>query len=230
MAKLKSWIPLVIIGILIIIAYVSGLTKYLTFDWLRMHEQAIAQFISEHPLLSPVLFTSIYTLSIVLLLPVGVFLSLAGGFFFFHPLAEIYILIGTTAGACIVYLAAKGALRPLFQRKAGRHLKKMEREFKAHDVNYLLFLRLLPFSPFWLVNLSCAFFGVRFWTFTWTTFAGNIPSTIIFVDMGTELGKILRSGEEISAATFFSLHRTLLLIALALFILIPILIKKFQKN
>lgn len=226
MGTLKKWIPLLIIAIVLIGFFLSDLPEYFTLQSLKAHENQLMQFISAHPILSPLLYMALYTLTIIFLLPVGVFLSLAGGFFFAHPLSEICILIATTTGACIVYLLAKGPCRDLFLKKAGKRLKKLEKNFKKNDATYLLFLRVIPVSPFWLVNLGCAFLGVRLWTFAWATFVGNIPTTIIFTEIGTKLGNIFRTGQEYTITNVFNWPMIFLMLALALLIVLPVLFRK----
>jgi uncharacterized membrane protein YdjX (TVP38/TMEM64 family) len=226
MGTLKKWIPLLIIAIALIGFFLSDLPEYFTLQSLKAHEKQLMLFISSHPILSPFIYIALYALTVIFLLPVGVFLSIAGGFFFAHPLSEIYILIASTLGACIVFLLAKGPCRDLFLKKAGHRLKKLEKNFKKNDASFLLFLRVIPLSPFWLVNMGCAFLGVRLWTLAWTTIVGNIPSTVINSEIGTKLGTIFRSGQEYTITNIFNWRMLFLMLALALLIVLPVLFKK----
>ncbi len=223
---MKKWVPLIIIAIALIAFFLLGMTKYFSFTTIKKFEPELIQFVASHPVLSPLLFTALYAVSVILFLPVGIFLSIAGGFFFHHPVSELCILVGSTVGACILFLLVRGPLHALYLNRAGTTLKKIEQEFEKSSINYLLFLRLLPFSPFWLVNLACAFFGVPFWTFAWTTFVGNIIPVVIFVEIGTELGTLLKSGQDITIGSLLSWQVILLLLALAFFSLLPIFFKK----
>jgi len=229
MNTFKKWIPLLIILLLSIGFFLSELYEYSTFESLKSHEKQLMELISAHPILAPLIYMLLYMLAVICLLPIGQYLSLAGGFFFAHPLSEIYILTGATSGACIVYLLAKGPFQDLFLKKAGPRLKKLQMNFQKNNVRYLLSLRIMPFSPFWLVNLGCAFLGVRFWTFAWTTFVGIIPSTIILSEIGTKLGKIFRSEGEYTITTVLNWQMILMLLALALLVALPVFFKKKTK-
>lgn len=225
----KKWIPLLIILLVAIVFFLFELNEYTTFESLKSHEKQLMELISAHPILAPLIYMLLYMLAVICLLPIGQYLSLAGGFFFTHPFSEIYILIGATLGACAVYLLAKGPLHDLFLKKAGPRLTNLKTNFQKNNVRYLLSLRIMPFSPFWLVNLGCAFLGVRFWTFAWTTFVGIIPSTIILSEIGTKLGKIFRSGGEYTITSILNWPMILMLLALALLVALPVFFKKKSK-
>jgi uncharacterized membrane protein YdjX (TVP38/TMEM64 family) len=97
-------------------------------------------------------------------------------------------------------------------------------------VSYLLFLRLVPLFPFWLVNLAPAFLGIPLRTFVWTTFIGIIPGAFVFAQAGAGLGAILDSNQGLSINGIFNWQVKIALIALGIFALIPILVKKIRKN
>ena len=54
----------------------------------------------------------------------------------------------------------------------------------------MLFLRLVPAFPFFLVNLAPAFTSIPLRTFVLATFIGIIPGTFVFVNLGETLGRI----------------------------------------
>lgn len=227
---MKKYIPLSLLITLTIIAYFSDILKYFTFENLQMHRHALASFISEHGLLSPTLFILLYIIIAALSLPIGVFLSVIGGFLFPQPFSTLYIVIGATIGASLLFLAAKTAVGGLLKKKAGRFLPKIKAGFRENGASYLFFLRLVPLFPFWLVNLAPAFLGIPFRTFFWTTFIGIIPGAFVFAQAGAGLGAILDSNQGFSISGIFNWQVKIALIALGIFALIPIVIKKIKKN
>ena len=88
----------------------------------------------------------------------------------------------------------------------------------------------MPLFPFWLVNLAPAFLGVPLRTFVWTTFVGIIPGSFVFAQAGTGLGAILDSNQEFSIHAIFNWQVKIALIALGIFALLPILIKKIRRK
>jgi len=223
----KRFIPLLIIVVLMIVAYSLGVHKYLTFDVLQKNHQAIKGFVAGHPILTPVVFTLFYAIATSLSLPGGAILSLIGGFLFPVPWSTLYVLIGATLGASGIFLAAKTAFGEMLRKKAGPFVKKMETGFQKNAWSYLLFLRFVPLFPFWLVNIAPALFNVRFVTYVWTTFVGIIPGAYVYTQTGAGLGAIFEEGGSLSLDTIFNWQLRIALIALALFSLIPIVIKKW---
>ena len=57
--------------------------------------------------------------------------------------------------------------------------------------SYLLFLRLVPAFPFFLVNLVPALAGVRLAPFVAATAIGIIPATIVFAMVGAGLDSVI---------------------------------------
>ena len=55
-------------------------------------------------------------------------------------------------------------------------MNKIQEGFARDAFNYLLFLRLTPVFPFWLVNIAAALAQVRLKTFVGATILGIIPA------------------------------------------------------
>jgi uncharacterized membrane protein YdjX (TVP38/TMEM64 family) len=63
--------------------------------------------------------------------------------------------------------------------------------FRADAFSYLLFLRLVPIFPFWLVNLVPALAGVRLPVFAAATAIGILPGTFAFAFVGAGLTSVI---------------------------------------
>src|SRR5262249_61727101 len=92
--------------------------------------------------------------------PVGVYLTVAGGILFGAVLGGTAAVVGATIGAICIFLIAKSAIGEYFVRRAGRLAEKVAQGFRADAFNYLLFLRLGPDFPFWVVHPVSGLFGV----------------------------------------------------------------------
>jgi len=228
--EMKKWIPLIIIVILMVVAYFSGVLKILSYENIKGHREQIIGLIDAYPTLMPLLFVLLYIVVVALSLPGGALLSVLGGFFFGIPLSTIYVVIAATIGATIIFLAARTALGSFLKKKAGPFLNKMEQGFQKNAANYLLFLRLIPLFPFWLVNLAPAFSNVRTSTYIWTTLVGIIPGSYVYTQAGSGLGAIFDKGEAFSIDNIFNIQIKIALVALALFALIPIFVKYLVKK
>lgn len=228
---MKRFVPVAIILILMGIAYYFRLDMYLSLDQIKAHRIALSSFVLAHPYLAPIAYMAAYFAVTVLSIPGAIFLTLLGGFLFPQPFSTIYVVIGATLGAVILFLIAKTALGEPLRKKAGPFIQKMEKGFQENAASYMLFLRFVPLFPFWLVNLAPAFFGVPLWTFIWTTFVGIIPGVFVFTQIGAGLGSILDSSEKLTLSSALTTDVKIALIALGIFALLPILIKKiWNKN
>ena len=66
-------------------------------------------------------------------------------------------------------------------------LRPWREGFRKDAFNYLLFLRLVPLFPFFLVNLAPAIFGVRLAPFVAATAIGIVPATFVYALAGAGL-------------------------------------------
>jgi len=230
MEKIKRFIPLVIIVILIILAYSFGIGDYLTFDNLKAHRKVLKEFIAQYPLLVPLIFIAIYIVATALSIPGGLFLTITAGFLFPFPWGLLYVVIGATIGAMIIFLCIRFAFADLFLKKAKPLLHKLQKGFKKNQASYLLFLRFIPIFPFWLINIAAAVFNVPFVTFAWTTFVGIIPGSFVFTQAGEGLGAIFDTEGKLSIGAILNKKVWIAFIALGLFALLPILYRKLKDD
>lgn len=226
--NIKRFLPLACLLIVMVIAYVSGLTHYLNMETLKSEHTKLLSFVYDHPVLSPVLFTVVYILCTALALPVGFFLCLLSGYLFPQPWSTLYVITGSAIGGSIIFLATKTALGDFLLRKSHPSFKKMEEGFQKHSVSYLLSLRLIHVFPSWIVDAGAAFMGVKLWTFFWTAFIGLIPLTLVFTQEGAALQAIIATGAKFSIETILTLKVRIALIILGALALMPVLIRTFK--
>lgn len=151
------------------------------------------------PSLTLALFLLAYFTIISSGLPVGPPMSLIAGFLFGRWLGTAAILGAATAGAVVVYalarLSAGTALGARLRARAGRVYAAAAADLKANAFGYLLVMRLVPFFPFFLVNVLAGTVGVPLRIFAATTLIGRIPAAFLYVSLGQELGAVSRLEE-----------------------------------
>ena len=227
--KFLKFLPVIIILIAMITVFLFGGFDYLSFDTLRTYHETLKTSLENNKILFPFLFILVYIIATALSIPGGVFLTILAGFLFGKYFATSYVAIGATIGACILFLAAKTAIGDFFLKKAGTRLKKISEGFKKNATCYMLFLRLIPLFPFWLVNIVPAFFKIKFKTFLWTTFFGIMPGSFIFAQAGVGLQSIIEK-ESFDLKSILSFEVILSLSLLAILMLIPIIFKKIKNK
>jgi uncharacterized membrane protein YdjX (TVP38/TMEM64 family) len=176
--------------------FALGLQRYVTFEALAHHREALLAWVDGHPVAAPLAFIAAYALAVACSAPGAIWFTIGSGFLFGTVAGAVYTVIAATLGATALFLAAKSALCGLLRAKAGSALERMEEGFRRDAFNYLLFLRLVPLFPFFLVNLVPALLGVRLTTYVVATFIGIIPATFVFASVGNGLGAVFDAGGE----------------------------------
>ena len=227
-SKITSSLPFLFILICMLAVYLFAYFYSLSWENFKDFHFKLKAFADQHAILTPLLFMAAYILYAVLSLP-GIFiLSLLGGYLFTQPFSTLYVVFSATCGATFLFLAARTAFKNILYRRTGPWLHHMQRGFLKNSASYLLFLRLIPFFPFWLVNLSAAFFGTPLLTFIWTTFIGMLPSVFIFTEIGKGLALLIDNQESLTISLVFQSRLLWALLGLAILSLIPLLVQRFK--
>ena len=226
-----------------------GWHRYLTLEQLAARRDGLRAFIAAYPFWSVIAYVALYACIVALSLPGGAVLTIAGGFLFGWFWGGVAAIVAATMGAIVVFLVAKSALGDALAGKAGPWLERLRKGFQENAFNYLLFLRLVPVFPFWLVNLAPGLLGVGLLTYATATFIGIIPGTFAYSIAGRGLDSLVEAqaaahqsclakmgpnGQE--SCPFVLDPKALLtpeliagLVALGLIALVPLLIKRLRR-
>lgn len=218
-------LPLLLLGAGLIAFFTLGLNEYLTLDLLKENRGALKDWVYAHKTEAVAMFIVAYILVAAFSLPIGVLVSIAGGFLFGSVFGAMWIVIGATIGATVLFLVAKTALGDPLRARFGAQIKTMEEGFRANAFSYLMLLRLVPLFPFWLVNLAAAFTGVSVVTFVATTFIGIIPGAFVFASIGNAANAAFEAGDTLDLSLTALLSRPdfyIPIVGLAVLSLIPI--------
>ncbi|MGB8619713.1 MAG: TVP38/TMEM64 family protein [Pseudolabrys sp.] len=183
-------LPLVAIVVLAGAAYIAG-GGGVSLESLVRHRAAIDDFVASHQMLAIFVYVGIYITVVAVSLPGAALLTLTGGFLFGIAVGASAAVISATVGATLIFLVARTALGEPLLRRAGPRATQLARGFREDAFSYLLFLRLVPAFPFFLVNLVPAFAGVRLGPFVAATAIGIIPGAIVFALAGAGLDSMI---------------------------------------
>ena len=179
---------------------------------------------AENLLLAVLIYMAVYIAAVAVSLPGASFLTIASGFSFGWLLGGALTVVSATIGAAIIFLAARTAFGDLLQRKAGDRIRKLRDGFQEDSFNYLLFLRLAPIFPFWLINLAPALFGMRLGPYVLATFIGILPGTFAYAYFGQGISSAIEmEGSLASPELLIGLG------ALGLVALLPIALKRIRQ-
>lgn len=218
-------IILIMIGLAtVVLFFYLDLGRFLTLESLKANRQLLLAFYADHTLLMVAAFMAIYIIQTALALPGAVILSLSAGAIFGPLLGTTYAVTAASIGATLSFLITRYLLREAVLNRFGSKLETINKELEERGINYLLFLRLVPVFPFFLINLAAGLTRLPLRTFVLGTFFGIIPGGFVFVNAGASLATINSLSDIASPRVLGSFA------LLGLFALIPALYGKVKKQ
>lgn len=226
--QVKHVSPLIGLLLLAIIVYIFGFSHHFSLENLEQKQSLILNWTHLHPVLSSLVFLSLFVVTICLFIPASTILTLIAAMTYPTWYAFLLSIFCETIGSFLFFLILRFALPPpTIERKD--FLGKAEKSFQKHPASYLLFLRFSHFTPSWLISSLAALFNTKSWTFIWTTFLGYIPLAYLIVETGKVIEIVENQPIKFNWHDLFTTQIKLLFLSFSLLSLIPILIKKHKK-
>ena len=194
--RFRRALPFVALALITGVIVAMGWHRALTLEALVSHRDAIQAFIERHSLLAPLLYAAIYAGVVALSIPGATVLTITGGILFGTLVGGLCAAVGATIGATLLFLIARSAFGDWLVQRAGPLMSRFADGFREDAFSYLLFLRLVPIFPFWLVNLAPALLGVPLRTFVGATAIGIVPGALAFAFFGSGLDSVLASQKD----------------------------------
>ena len=220
----KKLLIAAVVAALIALFFAFDLGRFFTLESLKTNRDVLTSFYQKNRLITAGAFIAVYIIQTALSLPGAAILSLAAGAIFGVVMGTLYVNIGATIGAALAFLAARYLFHDMIQSKFGHRLEKINRELETRGLNYLLFLRLVPLFPFFLINLGAGLTNMPLRTFVLGTLVGIIPGSIVFCNAGASLATITSLNEVATPRVLGSFA------LLGLFALVPVLYQKFKQK
>ena len=180
----------VIIAVLIGVFFAFDLGGYVSLDGLRARQDAITAYRDENMLEAALIYFAIYIAVTALSLPGAAVMTLAGGAFFGLLWGTVLVSFASTVGATFAFLIARLLFRDAVQNRFGSSLRAVNAGVARDGAFYLFTLRLVPLFPFFVINLLMALTPIRTLVFFLVSQLGMFPATVVYVNAGTQLGKL----------------------------------------
>ncbi len=211
------------------IFFLSGANELVSWQNVATHYASLNGFVEANIWLSYLIFMLGYAVVVAFSLPIALPLTLTSGALLGWP-AVILIICAATAGAGIVFIAARSILADMLRLRAGPFVAKLEAGFNRNSFSYLLALRLIPVAPFWVINIVPALTNMRLGPFLLATFIGIIPGTTVFISVGRGFDHILAAGQKPDLAVLTSAPIIIPLIGLGALALMPVLLRRLTRG
>lgn len=233
-SSLRRFAPLAVIVAGLAFAYAMGWQRYFSLTFLAESREMLLGFVEANYPLSVAGFALVYVLAVAFSVPAASILTIFGGFLFGWLVAGTVVAFAATAGATIVFLAARSAFGDFLRDKVGGVARRLADGFEKDAFSYLLVLRLAPVFPFFVVNIAPALFNVSLRTYVVATFLGILPGTFAYAYLGEGIDSVLVAahevGTEVSAGDLVTPQITFAFLALAAVAAIPPVLKRFRAS
>lgn len=209
---------IVLIGGLLSFFYTNNM---LTLEYAQAQREVLSFYVAHHYWSTVVAFMVTYILHTALALPATALLTLVGGFLFGTLPGALYSVVSATSGAVLAFIGVRYLFSGFFYRRFDtKMVQRINKELTYNGIPYLLFLRLVPVAPFFLVNILIALTRVPLVRFVWTTALGILPGDVVYAYAGKQLAHIA------SLREVFSVPVILIFVVLMATTLVPLFLKK----
>ena len=191
--------------LIIITGYLIDLDKVLSFSMIKNTYQDIQTLVNKNYTFYFLIFFILYVIVTAFALPISLLKTLlAGALFGFWP-GLILVSFASSIGSTFCFLFSRYALRNYTQVKFGKYLEKVNKGVDQDGWLYLLFLRLSPIFPFFIINLVFGLTKMRAIEFYLVSQVGMFVGTSIFVNAGVQIGNLNSIEEILSLKVIMSL-------------------------
>ena len=122
-----------------------------------------------------------------LALPGNAPLALAAGLCFGVPLGAAIIVVGSTVGASLAFLAARWWWRDAVQQRWGAQLAGVQAAVARDGAFYLFSMRVAPLIPYPVINPLMGLTAMRLRTFFGVSLAGMLAGSVAYAWAGAAL-------------------------------------------
>ena len=170
--------------------YFTDLNKQLEFQTIKDNLDSLIESYKVHPVKTFSLFVGSYILLTSLSIPGSFVLTLLSGAIFGVTYGTLIVTLSGTIGATVAFLMSRYLFRDAVLNRFSERFKVMDKKFRKNGKGYLFSLRLLPASPFVVINLLMGLTSIKTWTYFWVTFTGMLPGGLIYVYAGRKISEI----------------------------------------
>ena len=156
-------------------------------------------FIEQYEGYVEIIFITIYTVLTVIGVP-GTVLTIVGGSLFGIWYGTVISIVSATLGALFAFWTARYLFRNAAQRRFSKspRLTKYQAAVLKQPFSFVLTTRLIPISPFNLVNYLFGLTSIDWWDYTRATFFGVIPGSFAYTWIGHSGEMAMKGGDRIS--------------------------------
>lgn len=172
----------------VVSAYV--LRDFISLDRLAAQESQLRAQLAARPAVVYAVALLLYVFVTGLSLPFATVLSVLYGWLFgFWPALGL-VSFGSTGGATCAFLLSRYLFGEVIRERYAERAAAFDRALEKEGAFYLFSLRLVPYVPFFVVNLAMGLTKMRVATFWWVSQVGMLPATVAYLAAASSLGSL----------------------------------------
>jgi uncharacterized membrane protein YdjX (TVP38/TMEM64 family) len=211
--KLAAAVLLVLVGA--VLCFVDRNTALPGLEWLSAQHMALMHLAQANPWLFGIGFFGLFVFLSALSLPGCSVLAMGAGLCFGFVGGTLLVVLASTVGATLPFLAARHWARDRLRERWGGRLAKVEDAIARDGALYLFMLRLAPVIPFPVLNPLMGLSSMPTVRFFWVSLLGMLAGSAAYVQAGIELQRASAGGAWASPTLVTLLLALLLLPVLA---------------
>ena len=201
-----------------------GIENYLTLESIKANKELLVGLASGNALLFSLGFMLTYIVVVLFQVPGATLLTLLAGAIFGPWLGTLLVNIGASLGALLAFLVARFILQDAVNQKFGSRLAEFNKGVAENGFNYILFLRLVPLFPFFLINMVAGVTSIKTKNYFLATMIGIIPGSFVYCNVASALWEVNSISDLVSGKILISF------VFLGALALIPIIHKKIKSK
>ena len=197
---------LLVLGIAtaVLLFFVFDLDRLLSLEAIKAGQSDFERFYNANTTITIIVYMAVYILITALSLPGAAVMSLVGGALFGLVTGTIMVSFASSIGATLAFLLSRFLFRDAILKKFGNKLAGINRGIEKDGNFYLFTLRLVPIFPFFMINVVMGLTPIKTLSFYLVSQIGMLPGTIIYLNAGTQLGKLESAMGILSPGIIFS--------------------------
>lgn len=200
--------------------YILGGDRYLNLNFLQQKLTELRVLYQERPIWLIGVFCGSYIFLTSLSIPGSIVLCLLAGAIFGTLWGTFLVVTSSTMGATLAFLFSRYVLRDFIRTKFRKQYQRVNQHLIEEGGMYLLMMRLVPVSPFVVINNVMGVSSMSLLSYVVITWLGMFPGTMVYVFAGREFSQIQKVEEIISFPIF---------VALTLLATFPFLVRRWRR-
>jgi uncharacterized membrane protein YdjX (TVP38/TMEM64 family) len=161
--------------------------------------------VQAQPLTMALAYFAAYLVVALLYLPGVALVNVVAGALFGMGWGLVLASFASTLAATAAFWMARYLLRDWVQAHFAGRLRAFQDGVAQRGGLFLLSLRLVPFMPYLSINLFMGLTRMRSWVFYGVSQLGMLPSTVLYVNAGTQLARVQSLSDVASPSVLASL-------------------------